>query len=82
MKIVVKDMYEGVELLYKGASEREAKKAIKERVEDTSGECAFLIKVTNICYPDMQLSEELKISITDSLYNYAQECYDEIAEYL
>lgn len=38
-KLVVIDLYECPELLYDGYSLEDAEKAIRERIEDTDGEC-------------------------------------------
>ena len=39
--ITILDIYEGSEVLYNGYSIRDAKRAIRQRIEDTSGECAL-----------------------------------------
>lgn len=39
MLIIVRDYYEGTEVIYEGDNVREAEKAIRQRIDDTSGEC-------------------------------------------
>ena len=55
LKFNVTDWYEGKEVLGKGVSIYEAIKLVKQREEDTDGECDVVI-TTNVCGEDITLA--------------------------
>lgn len=67
--VIVKDWYDGCELLYRGDSIEQGKKAIKDRIDDTSGECSLTVSVLRK-YTDFAIED---VSFTRDLANYIDE---------
>lgn len=72
--ITILDIYEGSEVLYCGGSIREAKRAIKQRIEDTAGECALDYTIENT----PSVKEKMETIISDYIETITDEFFKEV----
>lgn len=73
--IIVADWYDGKELLYRGSMINLAKKAIRDRVKDTSGECELTVNAIRVYDGGCMYQLE---RLTDKLIAYYEDCMESV----